>query len=123
MMTILRIASAAAMMLVHVSAQASGFSASCSEISLSGFTLLADCKNQSAVSVAASIDLNTCITNDNSVLRCQANGLFGASCSSPGFLTVGDFHDIGTFCPPSSFVQFSLDQCIQNLNGVLSCIT
>ncbi|KAJ7581745.1 Cyanovirin-N [Mycena floridula] len=128
MKTILQITSTAAIILVHTfSAQAApaggGFSASCSDISLSGFTLLANCKNEAGGSVSASIDLNTCIVNDNATLRCQAGGNFGASCSNPGFLFDGDFHDVGTFCPPNNFVEIDLDQCVGNFNGVLGCTT
>ncbi|KAJ7268008.1 Cyanovirin-N [Mycena rebaudengoi] len=60
---------------------ASGFSQSCSQISLSGTTLNANCRNTAGGSVGSSLNLNSCVTNNGGHLQCQAGGNFGASCS------------------------------------------
>ncbi|KAF8609768.1 Cyanovirin-N [Ceratobasidium sp. AG-I] len=97
-----------------------GFSASCSNYYVSGYTLTATCGNGSGGTKTTSIDLNRCIANYNGNLACAANGGFGGSCSGCGIRT-GAYMICG--CRPSGTPIIDLDSCVANYGGNLACAT
>ncbi|KAJ6472381.1 Cyanovirin-N [Mycena vitilis] len=106
----------------HAAPAAGGFSSSCSNIRITGFTLSATCKRQAGGTQSAFINLNSCIVNDHGTLCCQAGGNFGKSCSVVGFVRDGDFHDVGAICP-EGLPDIDLDQCVGNFDGNFGCTT
>ncbi len=97
------------------------FAASCNSLSLSGSALSARCYNIAGQLESTSLDLNTCITNNDGIAAFQANGGYNASCQScalSGSVMSCKCYDIYGQLRPTSI---DVNNHVSNCNGALTC--
>ena len=105
-----------------VSSDSSGnYSASCSNTSLSGSTLSSSCYNVSGQAEATSLDLDTCITNNDGIAAFQTNGGYAGSCNGctlSGSTMSCQCYDFYGVPRPTSI---NVNNHVSNCNGKLTC--
>jgi hypothetical protein len=105
-----------------VTSDASGnFAASCNGISLNGSVLDASCYSISGQLAATSLDLNTCITNNDGIAAFETNGGYYGSCNScalNGTVLSCKCYDFYGQARPTSI---NINNHVGNCNGVLTC--
>jgi hypothetical protein len=107
---------------VAVSTDGTGnFAASCSGIALQGNVLSASCYDIAGQSAATTLDLDTCITNDNGALAWQANGGYAGSCSGCGLGGTIMTCNCGEFTGDVGSTSIDINDHVSNCNGVLTC--
>ncbi|HEY2515747.1 MAG TPA: CVNH domain-containing protein [Polyangiaceae bacterium] len=98
-----------------------GFSASCTGIALNGSVLTATCNDTSGRGVASTMNLDSCVTNNDGVAQFEVNGGYSASCS--GCALSGSV--LGCRCDDVSgqaqATSIDLNQGVSNCNGQLTC--
>ena len=105
-----------------VSSDSSGnFAGSCNGLSLHGSVLDASCYAISGQLEATSLDLNTCITNNDGIPAFQTNGGYAGSCSDcalNGTVLSCQCYD---FFGQSRPANINVNNHVSNCNGVLTC--
>ncbi|KAK2054515.1 Cyanovirin-N [Colletotrichum caudatum] len=106
--------------LVSVQVSAAGFRASCSTVSLDGFTLSAECTSAVGGNPGTSrLDINQCFFALDGKISCGAGGISGCKCSQT------DVASARCTCPDNAGKTVTndvdLDACISNSDGKLSC--
>jgi len=105
-----------------VSSDSSGnFAASCSGLSLQGSVLDASCYSISGQSQATSLDLNTCVTNNDGITAFQANGGYAGSCSDCALSGTYLNCQCYDFYGQSRAASINVNDHVSNCNGVLTC--
>jgi hypothetical protein len=105
-----------------VSSDSTGnFAASCSGISLSGSVLSASCYAISGQLQPTSLDLNTCITNDDGIAAFQANGGYGGSCHGCSLHGTVMTCQCSDYFGQSRATSIDVNDRVSNCNGKLTC--
>jgi hypothetical protein len=100
---------------------AGNFAASCNGVSLQGSTLDASCYNISGQLQSTSLDLNTCVTNNDGITAFQANGGYNGSCqgcSLSGTTMTCQCYDV---YGQSRATSINVNNGVSNCNGALKC--
>ncbi|KAG8688920.1 hypothetical protein FRC08_011189 [Ceratobasidium sp. 394] len=97
-----------------------GFSGSCKNWYVSGYTLHANCGDGHGGYRDTSKDLNQCIANYGGNLACATNGGFGGSCSGCEVVT-GTYMKCHCGPGPNNTPTIDLNACIANYGGNLAC--
>jgi len=101
----------------------SGFANTCESISFVGpTTLQAECLNESGNTVFTSINLDSCVGNNNGGLVCSGGGNFANSCQGSSLRGSTDLvsscrNEAGDF----ESTSIDLNNCLTNNNGQLGC--
>ncbi|KJA28772.1 hypothetical protein HYPSUDRAFT_176652 [Hypholoma sublateritium FD-334 SS-4] len=97
-------------------AEAQGFGVTCTNPVLSGSILTATCGNGHGGQTNSALDLNACVGLSGGNLVCQSNGDFLAhGCTGCSLIDVV----ISCDCPGFTFI--TLDECVTNDFGLLTC--
>ncbi|KAB5588688.1 putative effector protein [Ceratobasidium theobromae] len=104
--------------------QAAKYASTCTATGLNGDNLMfASCQDATGLEARKKttvLDLNGCIVNRNGRLSCQANGRYDATCNgcfvSDTTMTCSCEGRVSTIT-----TSINLDDCVSNLDGVLSC--
>jgi hypothetical protein len=108
---------------VAVSTDGTGnFAASCYGIGLQGNNVLsANCYDIAGQSAPTTLDLDTCITNNNGTVAWQANGNYAGSCDGCSLGGTVLTCSCGQFTGQRDSTSIDVNDHVSNCNGVLTC--